>query len=173
MKLMQAECSRMKSISTVVGAAIALAILVAYTTFFISTVSRTLEYVSELTDVLFSKASVVNVAKSMDGKWIEDSDNLIITLRSNYHEAVLLTGVVIVYSDGTYVIASRNNATYSGLTFADTNGGSGELSKLLPIALGPGQSITMTVPKQLNNVSIVTITVSIPQAVVAIPLPKG
>ncbi len=171
---MQAEYSGMKSISTIIGAAIALAVLIAFTTFFISTVSRTIEYVSELMDISLSKANVVNVAKSMEGKWVESNDSLVITLRSNYHEAVLLTGIIVVYSNGTYVIASRNNAVCSELMFANTNGGSCPLSlQPPPIALGPGRSITITMPKAPNNVSIVVVTVSIPQAVVAIPLPKG
>lgn len=171
---MQAEYSNMKSISTVIGTAIALAVLIAFTTFFISTVSRTIEYISELTDISLSKASVVSIAKSIEGSWIESNDSLVITLRSSYHEAVLLTGVVVIYSNGTYVVASRNNMVYGELRFVNTNRDSDELSKLwLPIALGPGRSITIVIPKAPNDVSIVVITISIPQAVVAIPLFKG
>ncbi|MEM1643545.1 MAG: hypothetical protein QXV30_07040 [Desulfurococcaceae archaeon] len=173
MRLMQAEYSKMKSISTVIGTAIALAILIAFTTFFMSTVSRTIEYISELTYISLSKADVVNVVKSIDGSWIEDNDSLVINLRSNYHEAILLTGLVIVYSNGTYVTISRNNVMYGEVRFVNANRGIDELSKLqLPKALGPGYSITITVPKAPNSVSIVTIVISIPQAVVTIPLHK-
>lgn len=174
MRLTRAEYSKMKSISTVIGTAIALAVLIAFTTFFMSAVSRTIEHISELTYISLSKVDVVNVARSIDGSWIEDNDSLIITLRSNYHEAVLLTGLVIVYSNGTYVIASRNNVVCGEVRLVNTNGCIDELSELqLPIALGPGYSITITMPKAPNNVSIVTVSISIPQAVVTIPLHKG
>lgn len=80
----------------------------------------------------------INIAKSVEGTWHYDYGDSVLTIniRNNYVEPVIITGIVILYVDGSYEILKDNLATQLGSRL---------LSEpiTLPHTILPGETLTI------------------------------
>jgi len=80
----------------------------------------------------------ISMAKSTRGLWYYDSteSTLTINITNNYVEPIMVTGIVILYTDGSFEVLKENLATQLGSRFL-----SGTLT--LPHIIPPGETLTI------------------------------
>ncbi|KSW12550.1 hypothetical protein CF15_07485 [Pyrodictium occultum] len=83
------------------------------------------------------------VAKALDIFWSLDGSNLTIEIASRYADALLVTGVTVLWNDSSITMLDRLNS--SGVRIvAESPDGSTYVADRLPVALGPGYRVNIT-----------------------------
>jgi len=105
LKLMPLKLDR--GVSTLVGVVVFALVFLLAASFLISYIARLTQFSLTLSNEIQGKAKNELIVKTVSGYWRLKNGTVEINLTSNYPEAILITAVVIVYEDGSYVIASQ------------------------------------------------------------------
>jgi len=79
------------------------------------------------------RIKAINIAKAVEGVWNYRGTHLTISITNNYVEPVTITGIVILYKDGTYDILKED----------------------LPYTLAPGETLEKSWKSQKEPVSVI------------------
>ncbi|KSW12551.1 hypothetical protein CF15_07490 [Pyrodictium occultum] len=161
-----------RSVGSIVGMVL-IAVLVFIALGFSLVIISTFEkYGSLISAMLSERAASLAIAQSIQGWWLLQGGTLTVHLETSYPKTVLLTGVTVLWSDGSTTLMDQGNGTLSSvaITVKEPSGAVHNVAGL-PVALGPGYrlNITLRAPAGVEPVSIVA-SFSASPAVVVIPV---
>lgn len=163
-------------ISSVVGIAALILIFIAIVGFLLTILYRLTDFTQTISRVLEERAESESIVRTVHGVWSNGDPFLTINITSQYPQAILLTGLTVVFTDGTKLILSRYNTTLNNESYVIITKPNNTYIKTnlqLPITLGPGHTITIQIPSNyLGNRRILTVTAILanPSTLVALPL---
>jgi len=107
-----------------------------------------------------TQVKATDIAKAISGMWSYGGleDVLTINISNNYVEPVMITGVVILYEDGSYEVLKENLQQLLGSRLL-----SGALT--LPYTLTPGETLTIKIDTQGNEPVSVKFSVGTPETI--------
>lgn len=162
-------------ISSVVGVAALILIFIAIIAFLLTTLHRLADLTQMMGESLRERAEGESIIRSVHGAWLHEGTLLAVNVSSRYPQAILVTGVTVVFADGTKLILSKynvsNNESYVIITRPDNTKTRSSLQ--LPIALSPGHTATIVIlSDHLKNKDILTVTITLanPSTLTALPL---
>ncbi len=163
-----------RGISGVVAAVILALIFVAFVSFVIVSMNYIEKLTQLSTKVIEYRSRASALANAIHGWWIVEGSDLVINVSSSYPYAALITALGVVFDNGSSLALARNvRETVSGYIVVRDATGSISVEPLsLPIAIGPGYSMNITLQNVVGSgyPRIVTLTLSASPIVVAIPL---
>ena len=160
--------SRCRAVGTVVGAVIiAVMVLLAlgYMVYMFHTLTQAQE---EMTSLLQRRAAAAAAAQAVTGYWRLDypaPGDLYIHVTSHYSQAIQVTGLVVVWSDGTTTVLDRFTGSLSAVNvYAEVETTSGtQAYDEFPIPLPPGANLTITMKGYAANRKPLTVSIALSQ----------
>lgn len=163
-------------ISSIVGIAALILIFIAIVAFLLTLLYRLTDFTQTISRVLEERAENESIVRTVHGTWTRENSTLTINITSQYPQAILITGLTIVFTDGTKLILSKYNTTLYNESYViiDKPGNKSVKTGLqLPITLGPGHTVTVQILNDhFRNKRVLTVTVTLanPLTLVALPL---
>lgn len=163
-------------ISSIVGIAALILIFIAIVAFLLTLLYRLTDFTQSISKVLEERAENESIIRAVRGTWTHGNSVLTITITSQYPQATLITGLTIVFTDGTKLILSKYNTTLYSESYMIVNKPNNKPVKTslqLPITLGPGYTVTIQILNNyLRNKRVLTVTVTLanPSTLIALPL---
>jgi len=142
-----------RSVSSIIGGIFVVIIIMLFMWLALATIDRMYSYIENMANRLESLVEINNIVNCMDSYWIYMENKTYIHIENGCGETVLLTGIAIVFRDGSYIIASRINKT-----FANTS---------LPYPLPLGKNITISI-NTIDKPIVVSISIATSSASTAI-----
>jgi len=163
-------------ISSIVGIAALILIFIAIIAFLLTVLYRLADFTQSVGRVLEEKAESESIIRAVRGTWSYDNSTITINVTSQYPQALLITGLTIVFEDGTKLILSKYNGTLDEGSYVAIIKSSSKQIKTgiqLPITLSPGHTTVIQVSSDYirnKKVLIVVATLANPSTLVALPL---
>ena len=167
-----------KGISSIVGIAALILIFIAIVAFLLTLLYRLADFTQSISKILEERAESESITRAVHGTWSYRDSSLTISITSQYPQAVLITGITIVFTDGTKLTLSKYNTTLDKLyaTITKPNNKQTTTNLQLPIALGPGHTVEIQIPDNyVRNKKILTVTITLanPSTLVALPISQA
>ncbi len=160
-----------RGISTVIGMALFLIIALALLATIYIVFSNTLDTLRQVANLMSHRMSTTQLASALRGWWILDGSTLVINITNDAPITLEVTAISIVLNNGSY-IALYEGHTYSAiLTIAYPDGRIETKPLTLPLALGLGYSINISIPGFVNAVpKAVSMALSASPIVITVPI---
>ncbi len=162
-------------ISSVVGVAALILIFIAIIAFLLTTLYRLADLTQMMSESLRERAESESIIRVIHGVWTHENTLITINITSRYSQAILITGITIVFADGTKLILSKyntsNNESYVVITKPDNT--KTKINLQLPIALSPGHTVTIAIFNghvRVKKILTVTITLANPSTLTTLHL---
>ncbi len=161
--------ARTRGVATVVGGVLLAIAIMGLIAFAVLMLDRVSQLENTMSQIAAEKAASRLQAESIVGWWWvgpphTSPNNLIVHLESRASQAVAVTGVAIVWSDGTHTIVDRENGSLAALGVAATityrDGTSSSLDSF-PIGLPPGAQLDIVFNGYAAARKPVTVSVSL------------
>ncbi len=119
-----------RSISSIIGGIFIIIIMIVFMGLVITTMDKIYSYGENIANRLRSLIDIYDAKHCINSYWIYEEPNIHIHVENSCGKTVLLIGIAIIFRDGSYIIASRINKTFSSIGF--------------PYPLPPGGNITIS-----------------------------
>lgn len=165
-------------ISSIVGIAALILIFIAIVAFLLTLLYRLTDFTQSISKILEDRVESESIVKTVSGVWTHRNSILTINITSQYPQAILLTGLTVVFTDGTKLIFSKYNTTLDDESYVIVVKPGNELVKIdlqLPITLSPGHTVMILISNNyLESKRILTVTATLanPSTLVALPLSR-
>ncbi len=140
-----------RGVSTIVGAVIFLLIAIAVLVTMILIFNSAMSTVEKVTRLALTRASEASLANAISGWWILEGTNLVINITNNAPRTIEIDAVAIVLSNGSYIALYPGHTLGSTITVVKPDGTIAVASLSLPLYLGMGYTINITVPNIVNT----------------------
>ncbi|BES80891.1 DUF2341 domain-containing protein [Pyrodictium abyssi] len=131
------------------------------------------EYSSVILAIMGERASMLGVTSSITGWWMIGGSDLLIHLETSYPKSLTLTGMAVLWDDGTVTIMDQGNATlYNVVMVVGKPDGTTYTVSRLPVVLGPGYQVNITLAGYASGREPVSISASLSAspAVAVVPI---
>ena len=131
------------------------------------------KYSSVILSIMGERASILAVASSITGWWMIDGNDLVVHLETSHHKSFMLTGMAVLWNDGTVTIMDQGNATlYNVVIVVGEPDGTTYTVSRLPVVLGPGYQVNITLAGYASGREPVSASVSLSAgpAVAVVPI---
>ncbi len=142
-----------RSISSIIGGVFIVIIMMLFMWLALATIDRIHSYIEDIANRLESLVKVNKIVNCIDSYWIYIENKTYIHIENGCGETVLLTGLAIVFRDGSYIIASRINKTFTNIS--------------LPYPISLGRNITISIDTIDKPVSV-SISIATTSSITAI-----
>lgn len=166
-------------ISSIVGIAALILIFIAIVAFLLTLIYRLTDFAQSVSKVLENRAESESIVRTVWGAWSLRNSSLTINVTSQYPQAILITGLTIVFEDRTKLTLSRYNTSLDNKSYIVTiklNNKQVVTSLQLPITLSPGHTVIIQISNDyLRNKKILAVTVTLanPSTLIALPLSQA
>ncbi len=158
-----------RGLGSIVGAVILAVVLLAVIGFFIAVFRQVNTYTRAVMTLAEQRAAATLAAKSLVAWWRVDypaTGDLYINATNTYSQTIVVTGVTIVWSDGSYTILDQHNGTLAniGVTAEVKTASTTSTYTSFPIPVPPGASLILVLNGYAVGRSPATVSIALTAA---------